>query len=59
MKKDRIVYLDPIVVVTEDINLLEQPCKKLLDLLSCCKSDYNWEKISKVYYKKCLNNKKN
>ena len=57
IKKDIIIHLDPIVVITEDINLLEKDCRTLHKLLISYKNHYNkdvYEKINEVYNNKCL-----
>ena len=55
IKKDVVLHLDPIVVITEDINLLEKDCETLHKLLISYKNNRNiYKKINDIYNNKCL-----
>ena len=55
IKKDIVLHLDPIVVITEDINLLEKDCETLHKLLISYKNNRNiYKKINDIYNNKCL-----
>ena len=55
IKKDVVLHLDPIVVITEDINLLEKDCETIHKLLISYKNNRNiYKKINDIYNNKCL-----
>ena len=55
IKKDVVVHLDPIVVITEDINLLDKDCETIYKLLISYKNNRNiYKKINDIYSNKCL-----
>jgi hypothetical protein len=54
IKKEIVMHLDPIIVITEDINLLDKNCETLHKLLISYKNNYDiYEKINEVYNNKC------
>ena len=60
IKKDTVIHLDPIIVITEDINLVEENCETLHNLLISYKNNYNkdiYNKIIEVYNNKCSKDK--
>ena len=60
IKKDTVIHLDPIIVITEDINLVEENCETLHKLLISYKNSYNkdiYNKIIEVYNNKCSKDK--
>ena len=60
IKKDTVIHLDPIIVITEDINLVEENCETLHKLLISYKNNYNkdiYNKIIEVYNNKCSKDK--
>jgi len=55
IKEETILHLDPIVVTTEDINLLEKDCETIHKLLISYKNNRDiYKKINEIYNNKCL-----
>ena len=55
LKKETILHLDPIVVTTENIDLLDEKCDKLHKILISYKDNKNiYKKINNIYNSKCL-----